>query len=76
MGDTRNNAGYIGTMDDKWKPDPLCAEFRTGGSTRSMLRGTPPVLVQSIFHEAGCGPPRLWAAVVGGGGSSAWAASR
>jgi hypothetical protein len=38
MGDTRNNARYIGTMDDQWKAIHF-VPLRTGGSTRSTLRG-------------------------------------
>jgi hypothetical protein len=38
MGDTRNNARYIGAMDGKWVPIHW-VELRTGGSTRSTLSG-------------------------------------
>ena len=38
MGDTRNNARYIGAMDAHWNPIHWVA-LRTGGSTQSTLRG-------------------------------------
>jgi hypothetical protein len=40
MGTERNKTGYIGTLDDNWHPLHW-VEFRTGGSTRSMLRELP-----------------------------------
>jgi len=38
MGDTRNNARYIGTVDEHWNPIHWIA-LRAGGSTRATLKG-------------------------------------
>jgi hypothetical protein len=40
MGTERKGATYIGTLDANWNPVHW-VQFRTGGTTRSMLRGLP-----------------------------------